>query len=183
MSDSDSQPHDTEDRAWWWKHGETLEAAFVEFGQDWLDLDIQINPGKSTTPTLPDLLVDGKIADLKTQETPFFTSHACGLDPRYTVTLNLKDVRYYRESYPDIVLYFWVNWRKLKWRDCEVAYLGGVYRVSLTSILTLIATGAPTHYYARRKTLAERNATESYMFDIRSFERLFHTTDPAFFVS
>lgn len=155
----------------------------MEFGQDWLDLDIQINPGKAMTPTLPDLLVDGKIADLKTQETPSFTAHACGLDPRYTVTLNLKDVRYYRESYPDIVLYFWVNWRHRQWRDRTVDYLGGVYRVPLAAILTLIASGAPTHYYARRQSLAERNATESYMFDIRNFERLFHTTDPAFFDS
>jgi hypothetical protein len=178
----DSQPHDTEDRAWWWKHGETLESAFVEFGQDWLDLDVKINPGKATTPTVPDLLVNGQIADLKTQETPFFTSHVfAGLDPRYTVTLNLKDVRYYRESYPDIVLYFWVNWRQRQWRDRTVEYLGGVYRVPLTMILTLIAAGATTHYYARRKTLEERNATESYLFDVRSFERLFQTTDPAFF--
>jgi hypothetical protein len=154
----------------------------VEFGQDWLDLDVKINPGKATTPTVPDLLVNGQIADLKTQETPFFTSHVfAGLDPRYTVTLNLKDVRYYRESYPDIVLYFWVNWRQRQWRDRTVEYLGGVYRVPLTMILTLIAAGATTHYYARRKTLEERNATESYLFDVRSFERLFQTTDPAFF--
>jgi len=179
----DSQPHDTEDREWWWKRGETLESAFVEFGQDWLDLDIQINPGKAMTPTLPDLLVDGKIADLKTQETPFFTAQSCGLDPRQTVSLNLKDVRYYHESYPRIVLYFWVNWRQRQWRDRTVDYLGGVYRAPLTTILTLIADGVPSHRYDRRQTADEQNATASYLFDIRSFEQLFHTTDADFFNS
>ena len=179
----DSQPHDTEDREWWWTHGETLESAFVEFGQDWLDLNIQINPGKATTPTLPDLLVDGKIADLKTQETPFFTADSYGLDPRHTVTLNLKDVRYYHECHPRIVLYLWLNWRQRQWRDRTVDYLGGVYRVPLTTILTLIADGAPSHRYDRRQTTDEQNATASYLFDIRSFEQLFHTTDADFFNS
>jgi hypothetical protein len=98
-------PHGTEDKQWWLRHGERLEADFVELCVTHLALDVCLNPAKLVDPTAPDLLVDGKIADLKTQNTPFFTASRYGLDPRFTITFNWKDYERYRKLYPDIIIF------------------------------------------------------------------------------
>ncbi|NBT26093.1 MAG: hypothetical protein EBT09_05980 [Actinobacteria bacterium] len=98
-------PHGTEDKQWWLRHGERLEADFVELCVTHLALDVCLNPAKLVDPTAPNLLVDGKIADLKTQNKPFFTASRYGLDPCFTITFNRNDYERYRKLYPDIIIF------------------------------------------------------------------------------
>src|SRR3989344_8017214 len=105
-----SIPHDTEDKSWWLLHGAQLEERFVEVCCKHLHLSAAINPVKITNPTAPDLVVNGRLADLKTQNTPFFTAARYGLDPRFAVTFNRKDYERYKRFYPDIDIYYWVDW-------------------------------------------------------------------------
>jgi hypothetical protein len=67
-------PHDTEDRSWWYIHGERLEERFVSICRERLKIGAMINPEKARDSTVPDLVVEGVLADLKTQNTPFFTA-------------------------------------------------------------------------------------------------------------
>lgn len=170
---NEAVPHDTEDRGWWYIHGEKLEERFVRLCRARLAMDAQINPAKELDKTAPDLLVDGLLADLKTQNTPFFTAGRYGLDPRFTVTFNRKDYGRYKKLYPDVVIYFWIDWRQTTWRDSSVAYLGGVYRLPFADVAALIESPAPEHFYINRQSPGDRNAKSSFLLDIRQFESLF----------
>ena len=83
--------HDLQDKGAWCQHGCTKEESFVnKFG---VNFGVLINPEKENNKYAPDLFDwrDYKLADLKTQNTPFFTASRYGLDPQHTVTFNVKD--------------------------------------------------------------------------------------------
>lgn len=103
-----------------------------------LELGIRLNPAKLLDLTAPDLLVDGRIADLKTQNTPFFTASRYGLDPRFTITFNRKDYERYISLYPDIAIFYWIDWTQTTWRDMSVGYLVGVYKLPFAKVCSLI---------------------------------------------
>jgi len=166
-------PHDTEDRGWWYIHGERLEERFVGICRDHLKIDANINPEKAKDPTVPDLIVNGCMADLKTQNTPFFTAGRYRMDPRFTVTFNRKDYERYKSLYPRIVIYFWIDWTQTTWQDRRVDYLGGVFRLPFVEVAAIIENGAPEHTYLHRRAPGDRNAKSSFLLDIRYFEKLF----------
>lgn len=169
-------PHNTEDRGWWYLHGERLEERFVAICRDRLMLTACINPAKSHDKTAPDLIVEGALADLKTQNTPFFTSMRYKkMEPRFTVTFNRKDYERYQKLYPDIVIYFWIDWTQTAWNNIQLDYLGGVYRLPFNKVASLIEKGAPEHKYQHRQAPGDRNAKSSFLLDIRNFESLFST--------
>ncbi len=103
--------HNLQDKGPWCQTGITFEEAFVsKYGAD---LSLVINPQKQIDPYVPDLLdtSKGNLADLKTQNTPFFQARTrYNMNPQFAVTFNLKDHRRYNELYPDIDIYFWVEW-------------------------------------------------------------------------
>lgn len=173
MDRNKAVPHDTEDRGWWYIHGEKLEASFVRLCRERIGINAHINPAKELDKTAPDLIVDGVIADLKTQNTPFFTAGRYKLDPRFTVTFNRKDYERYKRLYPDVVIYFWLDWTQTTWRDNRVAYLGGIYRLPFTEVASIIESPAPEHFYVNRQAPNDINAKSSFLIDIRRFERLF----------
>jgi len=104
--------HDTEDKQWWvieWRRKETL---FVDEVCPRLGLKARINPAKKHDPFAPDIVVQGVLADLKCQQTPFFKAgELYGIDPQFAVTFNQKDHLRYNERYPDIVIYYWLDWQ------------------------------------------------------------------------
>lgn len=178
MERNDFVPHDTEDKNWWCHHGENLEVSFVEICREQLHLDMQINPEKAKDRYAPDLIVhDGEkyiIADLKTQNTPFFTASRYGMDPRYAVTFNRKDYTRYKTRYPDIVIFFWLDWVQTRWKDQEVAPLAGIFQCPFRFLLDEIEKGnAKEHFYLARKYDTAGNAKSSFLFDVRSFHCLF----------
>jgi len=147
--------HDWNDKLWWCKYGEELEREFVDNIAPSYGLNAIINPEKETDVYAPDLVVNGEIADLKVQVTPFFTSD----NPQWCVTFNFKSRKLYTLYYPDIVIYFFVHWRTLKWRNVIVEPLYGVWRVRLRDM-----DFSTLHEY--------KNGKKSYLMDLRDFERL-----------
>ncbi len=170
--------HDTEDKNWWCHHGEQLEKSFVTICRDNMSLDVTINPEKVTNPYAPDLIFrqDGitHLADLKTQNTPFFTSSRYGADPRYTVTFNRKDYERYKQLYPDIVIFFWLDWKQTTWNSISTKYLAGIFKANFADMAIAIESGKiPEHAYQRRTFDVSGNAKTSFLFDVRDFQCLF----------
>ena len=168
-------PHDTEDKSWWLLRGEEYEKSFVALCRSQLGLDARINPEKQHNPMAPDLVVEGLLADLKTQKTPFFTADRFGLDPRFAVTFNRKDYERYRRLYPSIMIYFWVDWVQTAWKNRRIKYYGGFFRAPFAAIAKTIEAGAPEHAYRHREGDRLGNATSSFVLDVREFQALFVT--------
>lgn len=155
----------------WCKDGENIEEAFVKkYGKR---LDLSINPEKTENPFAPDLVYqEDQIADLKTQNTPFFKAKSLyGIDATYAVVFNRKDaIRYYRK-YPDIIIYFWVEWHSVKFKmgshTIEVAYINGVWKIPFRKLTGLLKE-APVHQYQQRKDDKNGNAKSSFVLDIRN---------------
>jgi len=166
-------PHDTEDKGWWLRHGEKMETRFVVLCRAKLGLNACINPDKRNDPMVPDLIVDGALAELKTQNTPFFTAGRYDLDPRFAVTFNRKDYERYKKFYPSIVVYFWIDWMQTEWKGHRVDYYGGFFRLPFPALAQMIERGAPEHRYIHRQGDTAGNAKSSFVLDARLFEPLF----------
>ena len=162
--------HPTEDKFWWLRHGEDLERDFVALCRTRFSMKVEINPSKLIDPLAPDLLVNGSIADLKTQNTPFFTAARYQLNPQYTVTFNRKDYERYRSRYPEIVIFYWVDWQQTTWRSFSVPHLAGIYSLPFSQISSMIDRGAPEHRYVHRRDDTLGNAKSSFLLDLRLFK-------------
>lgn len=172
---NDGVSHDTEDKGWWCQHGVRLELAFVDICQSRLGLAAAINPAKESDPYAPDLVVDGRLADLKVQNTPFFVSDRYGMDPRRSVTFNRKDYERYKSLYPGIDIYFWVDWMQTESKFGRVDYLAGIYRLPFAGIARLVERGAPEHGYIHRRDDTQGNAKSSFLLNLGDFQTLFET--------
>jgi hypothetical protein len=170
--------HDTEDTRWWYARGEEKEAFFISTIAPRLGITAARNPEKDTDPTAPDLLVDGKRAELKNQETPFFKAKKYyRVDPQFAVSFNLGDYEKYKEKYPEMDIFFWVDWQELEKFDIKLRQMFGVYRVPFKQLAYAIETGqVKLHEYDKRKwqTRLGINKDEkfSYGFDVRTFQCL-----------
>jgi len=186
MKTGDNSMIDTEDRSWWYKYGEIGEKYFVEWVCPDLDIDCVINPMKEKDPTVPDLIANGRLADLKTQKTPFFTAgrysktvdgEQIAYDPTYTVTFNVKDANRYFKHYRDIDIYFWVKWKETMYAPpgmspVNVLPISGVWVVPFMDLREIINThNYYVHSYMRRQGKTG-NATESYLVDLRDLKEL-----------
>lgn len=175
----------TEDKQKWCTEGEELEKAFVERIVPYLNVKLEINPDKCDNPCVIDLidLTNGKYADLKSQNTPFFTAGRFyygenkehKYEPTYTVTFNKKDYENYRNNYPGCDIYWCINWTQLNYDTNYVAPLEGVWRAKFIDMANKIEKGEVyLHEYLHRKN-DDINAKDSYLFDLRDitvFERL-----------
>lgn len=163
---------DLQDKGPWCLTGATYEQVFV--GKYGAELGLGINPAKEKDPYAPDLinLKTQNLADLKTQNTPFFQSGIrYGIDPQYAVTFNVKDYRRYKEYYPSIIIYFWVVWIATRFEGSttvSVNEMEGVWMISLTDIEAMIKAGAPVHSYAQRVFDVIGNAKGSFVLDLNN---------------
>ena len=117
--------------------------------------------------------------DLKTVKTPLFKARELfDIDPQYAVTFNLKDGKRYAEKYPHIAVIFDVEWKD----HCSILIGGIKYEVQpmhqtfvgfLADIRNaIIKAGNKKIQYARRVHDDQGNAKESFVFDVRSLQRL-----------
>ena len=91
-------PINNQDRFAYYKLGKKYEDKFVEICKGH-GIDADINPEKKTNPYAPDLIMNGKVSDLKTQTLPFFKSETkFNISPLDTITLNVKDVERYKKN-------------------------------------------------------------------------------------
>lgn len=166
--------HDTEDKQYWCRKGEKIEEAFVREIVPQIKRNIIVHPKKKTNKIHIDLcdLETGLVGDLKTQNTPFFSAMKRGGDPQYTVTFNRKDYKHYKELYPEATIFWWVNWTQLTWNGFSVEPMYGVWEVPFSELRTCIEKGeVQLHQYIHRVGDPD-NATSSYLFDVRNFNRL-----------
>lgn len=162
---------DPQDKDTWVDIGSDFEHEFVNNIAPMLGLDAEINPEKETNVYSIDLVVDGKLTDLKRQTTPFFTAEKnVGIDPQYAITFNTNDYERYKkklQSKGPIDILFWVSWPETKRLGTKIEAMDGIWRVSMAEIILMIEQGdARTNVYNDR-TEGGRNATESYGLDLR----------------
>lgn len=166
--------HDPEDAPWWYIYGHNKAIEFVNRVAPNINLgNVRINPEKKIDLSAPDLIVEEIPSELKTQETPYFKARRdYGIDPQYAVSFNRGDYELYSDRYPDLPIYFWVNWQEFSKFGIEVQPMFGVYRVPFPSLARKIEDGtARIHEYVNRR--GDRvNETHSYGFDLREFECL-----------
>lgn len=170
--------HDVQDKLHWCKDGERIEEAFVKlYGEN---LWLSINPEKYNNPYAPDLLntMTGQLGDLKFQSTPFFKAwELYKIDPTYTVVFNLEDKNRYEKSYPNLKIYYWIDWiaTKFKMGDKEIIVkpLKGVW-VADFPVFREYLESCPIHIYQQRVHDANGNAKSSYVCKITDpiFEKL-----------
>ena len=91
-------PINNQDRFAYYRLGEKYEDKFVEICQA-NNIEAGINPEKETNPYAPDLIMNGKVSDLKTQTLPFFKSEKIyNIPPEDAISLNRKDVERYKKN-------------------------------------------------------------------------------------
>lgn len=147
-----------------------------------MHIDLRKNPAKILTPWEIDLYdyTNNHPADLKTQNTPFFT---CGkyrygsssYNPQYTVTFNKKDFENYRDNHPDCDIYFWINWKQLHYYNITINPLCGVWRAPFAKMAKKITSGEVALHTYQHRINDDHNAKDSYLFsldDTSIFERL-----------
>lgn len=182
VADRNQVLFNTEDRTQWYVWGEGEENDFIERIVPRLGIDLRINPEKAQKPWEIDLFdyTHNRYADLKTQNTPFFTAGrymygGVPYDPTYTVTFNKKDYENYIEKHPDCDIYFWVYWSQLAYRNIRVNELYGVWRAPFQRMAEKIQAGEVVLHVYMHRVNDDHNARESYLFNLTDaavFERL-----------
>ena len=159
---------DLQDKGAWCVDGASKEQTFV---LNYPSLGLMINPEKETNAYAPDLLIkeNGGLADLKTQNTPFFKAGQYGINPQYAVTFNEKDFIRYTELYRGIEVYFWVDWQTIKFVssniEINVLPMIGIWRLSFENMIEAVKK-APLHTYMQRINDQNGNAKGSYVLDL-----------------
>jgi hypothetical protein len=161
-------PEDLQNKTLWCKEGQKIEEAFVEkYGTQ---LQVAINPQKVVNPYVPDLVNQQGLADLKTQNTPFFKARKLyELNPSFAVVFNRKDYERYRDKYPNLDIYFWVEWHSVKFEMGsfvqEVEYVNGVWKIGFPELSQVISR-SPEHFYKQRVNDTKGNAKSSFVLNI-----------------
>ena len=179
----------TEDRDQWYAWGEDYEKDFIQKVVPKLGTDIRINPEKERIAWAIDLFdhTNHRYADLKVQETPFFSAgspkyayRGRRYDPTYTVTFNRKDYERYCKTHPDCDIYFWLNWKQLQYsfpsgHVVTVPRIQGVWKASFQAMRSLIERGEVSLHVYQHRMDDDHNAKDSYLFllsDASVFTRL-----------
>lgn len=170
---NDVTHHDLQDKGAWCEIGVAKEEAFVnKFGDQ---LGLIINPDKENNPFAPDLIniKNNALGDLKTQNTPFFKANSLyGLNPQYTVVFNEKDRVRYAANYPNIEIYFAVDWVVTEFRqngnNIMVKPMFGIWRIPFLSLLEVIKKTS-LHEYIQRQGDTRGNAKASYVLTLEDF--------------
>ncbi|MBE5980650.1 MAG: hypothetical protein E7249_16240 [Paenibacillaceae bacterium] len=174
--------YNTEDKPKWYAEGESKEFWFIREIEPRLDVDLIINPEKKVKPWVIDFYdkTNNKYADLKTQNTPFFTAKKykygeIPYDPTYTVTFNRKDYEYYKLKYQDSDIYWNIKWEQLEYKGEQILYVNGIWRSKFQNLLSKIEKGEVYLHQYEHRVNDDKNAKDSYLFDLRDqdvFERL-----------
>ncbi len=161
-----SRSKDLQDKEAWCAAGEVDEGNFIR-NQGFDRVVVLPNVEKARDKYTHDMRISFP-SDLKTVRSSWIHSQRMfGLDPKYAISLNRKDVERYNKLYPNIVIVF----------DIEMSEYNGVHWADLHRINTLIRKGmAKEHSYKDRVDDNKGNAKSSYVFDCRWFPVL-HKSD------
>jgi hypothetical protein len=154
----DDKPKDLQNKLAWCQYGDKQE---LEFLADTWDSGIAVfrNPAKLTNPYVHDMYVVFP-ADLKSIRTPFNTADRYGIDPRYAITINDKDLRRYGEQEPSMMVLLDV---RFPWHQAvHVAQIGHLQAATKNG-------RAKLHNYQQRTADNNGNAKSSWVYDCRWF--------------
>lgn len=106
------------------------------------------------------------------QNTPFFQADIrYGIDPQFAVVFNLKDKVRYEKKYPEIDIYYWVEWLAIDFvsgsQKIKIKPMTGVWAIPFGK-LNKILKNAPMHYYQQRKYDTKGNAKSSYVISLNN---------------
>lgn len=162
--------HNLQDKGVWCRDGATEEEVFVEnYGEK---LGLIVNPDKRINPYVPDLVntKNDLLADLKTQNTPFFQAQTrFGFTPQYAVVFNEKDRLRYSNRYPEIEIYFWVDWQAVRFvgnTEIKVQPMTGIWFIPFKK-LDQVLQNSPLHHYAQRRNDRQGNAKSSRVLSVQ----------------
>ena len=140
-----------DDKAFWCKHGELQEKAFINIFQKLQNknilktiFDISIHPEKNINPYHPDLLVNKKyIGDAKIKNSPLFMAKTYSVSPQFALTIDLKDIFNYRKRLisksQDVYVFIWVKWEAHKMITSHKTYsvekMGGIWVSKISQLL------------------------------------------------
>lgn len=154
-------PSSNEDKEAWCKLGDELEKQFVVRMFD-TGLSVFRNPAKATDPFANDVYAVMQ-ADIKSIRTPFRTADRYGIDPEFAITINEKDLKRYKEKYPNIIIFLDIDYPSYK----------GVRLATLGLLRRFVKMGmAKKHEYLNRQNDTQGNAKASYVFDLRWFDKV-----------
>lgn len=162
---------DTEDKLLWCEKGAAEEKVFcMLFGHMF---GLKVNPEKKVDPYAIDLIhKTGRPCELKKRCTPFFTAYkSYGVPVQHAVTINRNDVHRYYTDYPQLPLYFWVDWQQLEWQDIKVKPMRGVWGIRIEQLHDL-CTPDRLHTYQRRVDDTAGNAKDSYVVSLEDMKQL-----------
>lgn len=168
-----------QDKSPWCEWGFTKEKKFLQYYGD--KLNLSMNPNKRNDKYAPDLInnQNNKLGDLKTENTPFFQSKKrFNINPQYAVVFNKKDRIRYQKKYPDIEIYFWVDWIAIRFcgnnnEEIKVNQMSGVWYVNFKE-LDSILDNCHLHWYSQRIRDNKGNAKCSYVISLQNdiFQRV-----------
>jgi len=146
-----------QDKEFWCETGEFDEDNFLE-RNDFHLVNILPNEAKSNDKFTYDMRISFP-SDLKTVRTAWrFSQEMFGINPKYAVSLNRKDVERYNELYPNIIIVM----------DIKLPDYERVHWTDLTRVNRLIKHElAKEHIYKERIDDTQGNAKSSYVFDCR----------------
>ena len=171
--------HNTEDKNYWVdKFGPKNELKFCDIVCPIIKRHGILNPEKVTNPYVPDLIVEERLSDLKYQSTPFYScGHYYNYDPQFTCTFNLKDFTHYGQKYPNLDLYYWVDYPDMEKvhrnKEIHIHRMEAIFVINYQDLKTLIETKkSPLHSYLGRTNDTKGNAKSSYLIDVRDMNCL-----------
>lgn len=159
---------DLDDKAFWCRHGEQQEQAFVsvmsKITSAW---EISIHPAKAHNPYHPDLLCIDKtsrnelVGEVKVKNSPlFFAKKQYRVPSQYALTMDLKDSFNYSALLAegvDILIFIWVRWEA---HEMETSFRGqtrhyyvnpmkGVWSIPFSRLRAFeLAHPPPIHWYS-----------------------------------
>lgn len=176
--------HDTEDKSYWVnQYGTKKEIEFCNLMNSIGGYSTIPNPSKQFDKYAPDILVNGALSDLKYCGTPFYTARKYhGLDPQFVITFDDKDYLRYKSKYPEILIYFWVEYPDASGQfggeSISIRKVNHIFEIPFNRMMQYIELGGiPHHTYKRRLADEIGNSRGSYLFDIRSMKCIFKGTD------
>lgn len=154
----------------WYRVGEKCEHAFVT-KMNQLGVECLINPDKRANKKLPDLIVNGRLADLKAQMAHFYNSEKLyGIPPTKVFTINRKDIQYYTTCYPDLDVYIWLMKQPLVKGKRVLPAIDEVWHAHIKTLAELCET-APEHSY-RYRTDSSGQAKSSFVLSTDNLIRI-----------
>ena len=154
----------------WYTMGELYEELFCIVCKINIKSMLQSILRKENDVKAPDLIVEGKLSDLKTQATPYFLSNKYGVKPENCITFNTKDYRRYSKKYPELIIYYWRGWEACERFNTKVKKVKGVWWLPFSEIDKLVRK-APEHQYKSRHNGNDYDQS-SFVLNSKDFNQL-----------